>query len=170
MGTAQQKDNPGDFNERCIISMDIRRAERNDAPGLVTIINQAFRVERFFIENDRIDLDQVLELLGKGEFLIVDEAGCVYSEPRGDRCYLGLLSVRPGLQGAGLGRRLMTAAEDRARELGCQFIDIRVVNLREELPPFYRRMGYAETGKSEFTASVETLLPCHFLNMSKPLA
>lgn len=48
--------------------MDIRRAERNDAPGLVTIINQAFRVERFFIENDRIDLDQVLELLGKGEF------------------------------------------------------------------------------------------------------
>jgi GNAT superfamily N-acetyltransferase len=149
--------------------MDIRRAGHNDAPDLVTIINEAFRVERFFIENDRIDLDEVLELLGKGEFLIADEAGCVYIEPRGDRCYLGLLSVRPAVQSTGLGRRLMTAAEDRARELRCQFIDIRVVNLRAELPPFYRRMGYAETGTSEFPAGVETLLPCHFLNMSKPL-
>jgi GNAT superfamily N-acetyltransferase len=150
--------------------MDIRRAGHNDAPGLVIIINQAFRVERFFIENDRIDLDQVLELLGKGEFLIADGAGCVYIEPRGDRCYLGLLSVRPAMQGTGLGRRLMTAAEDRARELRCQFIDIRVVNLRVELPPFYRRMGYVETGTSEFPAGVETLLPCHFLDMSKSLA
>ena len=149
--------------------MDIRRAGPSDAPGLVTIVNEAFRVERFFIENDRIDLDEVLELLGKGEFLISDEAGCVYVEPRGDRCYLGLLSVRPDVQSTGLGRRLMTAAEDRARELRCHFMDIRVVNLRAELPPFYRRMGYAETGTSEFPAGVETLLPCHFLNMSKPL-
>jgi GNAT superfamily N-acetyltransferase len=101
--------------------MEIRRAGQNDASGLVTIINQAFRVERFFIENDRIDLDQVLELLQNGEFLIADEAGCVYIEPRSDRCYLGLLSVRPAVQGAGLGRRLMAAAEDRARELRCQF-------------------------------------------------
>lgn len=151
--------------------MDIRRAEQRDALALLTIINQAFKVERFFIESDRIDLDQVLELLGKGEFLIADDAGCVYIELRGDsRCYLGLLSVRPTVQGTGLGGKLMSAAEDRARELRCQFIDIRVVNLREELPPFYRRLGYVETGTSEFTPGVETLLPCHFLHMSKPLA
>jgi N-acetylglutamate synthase-like GNAT family acetyltransferase len=115
--------------------MDIRRAEHSDAPALVTIINQAFQVERFFIESDRIALDEVLELLGKGEFLIADDAGCVYVEPRNDRCYLGLLSVSPTVQGAGLGGRLMNAAEDRARELRCRFMDIRVVNLREELPP-----------------------------------
>lgn len=149
--------------------MDIRRAELCDAPALVTIINRAFSVEKFFIERERIDLDQVRELFGRGEFLIAGEAGCVYIEPHGDRCYLGLLSVHPALQGAGLGRRLMNAAEDRARERRCQFIDIRVVNLREELPPFYRRLGYVEAGTSEFTPGVKTLLPCHFLHMSKHL-
>jgi hypothetical protein len=41
--------------------MDIRRAEHSDAPALVTIINQAFLVERFFIESDRIALDEVLD-------------------------------------------------------------------------------------------------------------
>ena len=150
--------------------MDIRRAEPSDAPTLVIIINGAFRVERFFIEGDRIDIDQVRELLGKGEFLIAEDTGCVYVEPRGTRCYLGLLSVNPAVQGTGLGRKLLTAAEQRARELCCEFIDIRVVNLREELPPFYRRLGYVECGTSEFTPGVPTLMPCHFLHMFKPLA
>ena len=150
--------------------MDIRRAEPSDAQTLVTIINAAFRVEKFFIEGDRIDIDQVRELLGKGEFLIAEDGGCVYIEPRGTRCYLGLLAVSPAMQGTGFGRKLLTAAEQRARELYCEFIDIRVVNLREELPPFYRRLGYVECGTSEFTPGVPTLMPCHFLHMFKPLA
>lgn len=150
--------------------MYIRRAEPSDAQTLVTIINAAFRVEKFFIEGDRIDIDQVRELLGKGEFLIAEDSGCVYIEPRGTRCYLGLLAVNPAMQGTGFGRKLLTAAEQRARELYCEFIDIRVVNLREELPPFYRRLGYKECGTSEFTPGVRTLMPCHFLHMFKPLA
>jgi GNAT superfamily N-acetyltransferase len=150
--------------------MDIRCAEPSDAQTLVTIINAAFRVEKFFIEGDRIEIDQVREFLGKGDFLIAEDAGCVYIEPRGTRCYLGLLSVNPATQGTGLGRKLLSAAEQRARELYCEFIDIRVVNLREELPPFYRRLGYVECGTSEFTPGVPTLVPCHFLHMFKPLA
>ena len=74
------------------------------------------------------------------------------------------------MQGTGFGRKLLAAAEQRARELYCEFIDIRVVNLREELPPFYRRLGYVECGTSEFTPGVRTLMPCHFLHMFKPLA
>jgi GNAT superfamily N-acetyltransferase len=150
--------------------VNIRRAVESDAAALVSLINCAFQVEKFFIDRDRIDLEQVLALFGRGEFLIADLAGCVYIEPRGDRCYLGLLSVSPSSQGAGLGRGLMQAAENRARELGCDFMDIKVVDLRQELPPFYRRLGYVETGTSDFTPGVETLLPCHFLDMSKRLA
>src|SRR5450631_1449318 len=108
--------------------MEIRRAQPSDAPALVVIVNRAFQVEKFFIEGDRINLDQLQELLRKGEFLIADDAGCVYIEPRGNRCYLGLLSVNPHAQGTGLGRSLMKAAEDRARELLCEEMDIRVVN------------------------------------------
>ena len=44
---------------------------------------------------------------------------------------------------------MMAFAEQHARALGCGTVDIRVVNLREELPPFYRSLGYVETGRSE---------------------
>jgi hypothetical protein len=63
----------------------------------------------------------------------------------------------------------MDAAEDYCRGLGLRFMDIKVVNLREELVGFYRRRGYVETGTSAFPAEVETRLPCHFIDMSKPL-
>jgi hypothetical protein len=48
-------------------------------------------------------------------------------------------------------------------------MDIKVVNLREDLPRFYARRGYVETGTSPFPAEIETKLACHFIEMSKPL-
>jgi len=117
------------------------------------VINLAFRnAESFFIERDRVDRPAVVEFLQKGEFLIAGQepttAGCVYLELRGERGYIGLLSVDPSRQNDGLGSRLMIAAEDRARELGCRFADLQIVNLRRELPAFYRKRGYLETGGS----------------------
>ncbi len=43
------------------------------------------------------------------------------------------------------------------------------MNLREELPAYYTKLGYAETGASPFPAEVQTKLPCHFIEMSKIL-
>src|SRR5579872_1699615 len=128
--------------------MPIRRAGPEDLEELVRVINLAFQVEKFFIGGDRINAAGVHDFMAKGEFLLA-EGGCVYIEPRGPRCYLGLLSVDPAMQGTGLGRRLMLAAENRARELGCEAMDLRVVNLREELPAFYRHMGYVDNGTQE---------------------
>ena len=109
-----------------------------DAPALTALINLAFQVERFFLDGDRLDLAEVLDRLRKGLFMIEEADGrtiaCVYVELRGDRAYLGLLSVDPMLQGAGLGKRLVAAAEDFARAAGCRDMDLNVVNLREELP------------------------------------
>lgn len=150
--------------------VEIRRAGAEDAETLVRIINLAFQVEKFFIAGDRIDLAGVRAFLEKGEFLIAGSQGCVYVEPRGDRCYLGLLSVDPALQKTGMGRRLMLAAEDRARRLGCRAIDLRVVNLRSELPAFYRHLGYSENGTSQFPPEIPVLQRCHFVHMAKVLA
>jgi GNAT superfamily N-acetyltransferase len=153
--------------------MRIRVAEIAEAEGLVNLINAAFRVEKFFIDGDRINLDQVRSLFPKGEFLVPDEdappAGCVYVEQRGERAYFGLLSIDPARQRSGLGSRLVAAAEDWGREKGCRFMDLRIVNLREELPRFYRRLGYVEDGTDSFPADAPTKLPCHFVNMSKTL-
>jgi len=96
--------------------------------------------------------------------------GCVYVEVRGDRGYVGLLSIDPARQRSGLGSRLMAAAEDHARKAGCHAMDLRVVNLRRELPGFYRRLGYAETGTEPFPPDAKPKLPCHLVTMSKHLA
>jgi len=43
------------------------------------------------------------------------------------------------------------------------------VNLRKELPDFYHRKGYIETGTAPFPPDLNPKLPCHFVKMSKPL-
>lgn len=153
--------------------MQVRLAAVSEAPALVALINAAFRVEKFFIDKDRIDLAQVEAFFASGCFLAVDDgevlAACVYVEQCGQRGYFGLLSVDPARQKTGFGKRLVDAAEEHCRQLGCRAMDLQIVNLRRELPAFYRRLGYAESGTSEFPPDVVTKLPCHFVRMSKPL-
>jgi len=150
----------------------IRRADVNEAGAITEVINAAFGpAEGFFLDGDRITVDGVREFFTKGVFLVSEEyTGCVYVEPRGERCYLGLLSVHPVQQGTGLGKRLIAAAEDWAKIHGSGFMDIRVVNLRTELPPLYRKLGYVETGTEPWPEDSPTKLPCYFLCMTKALA
>jgi N-acetylglutamate synthase-like GNAT family acetyltransferase len=154
--------------------MTVRVAQMQDAQAITRVINAAFRrAESFFIDRDRIEPETVRDLLRKGVFLVAEEAGvltgCVYVEPRGDRSYLGLLSVNPESQKSGLGSTLMIAAEDYCAKTGARHIDLQIVNLRKELPAFYRSRGYVETGTAPFIPGIDTKLPCHFIKMSKPL-
>jgi predicted N-acetyltransferase YhbS len=153
---------------------EIRIATAADAEQITALINAAFRLaEGFFIDSPRITLDEVNHYLDTGAFLVAPDehglSGCVYVEPRGERAYLGLLSVDPSRQQSGLGSRLMVAAEDYCRGRGARFMDILIVNLREDLPAFYAHRGYVETGMTPFPADVPTKVPCHFINLSKPL-
>lgn len=157
------------------MALQLRIAQAMDAERLVEVINPAFRkAEGYIIDGDRVDLELIHSLLAKGEFLIADDegvvAGCVYVERRGERAYLGLLSVSPERQKAGLGSMLMHEAEQHCSNAGCFFMDLRTINLRSENLAFYQRRGYAETGTEPFPSEVETKLPCHFVNMSKQLS
>lgn len=162
--------------------MQVRLAQIRDTEAITNVINAAFRkAEAFFIDGDRIDLESVRTLLDKGKFLVAEDVaqsgtdnscvigGCVYIELGGDRAYLGLLSVDPEHQNSGLGTILMNSAEDYCAQAGCRFVDLRIVNLRRELPGFYRRRGYTETGTAPFPPGFSPKLPCHFVEMSKRL-
>jgi predicted N-acetyltransferase YhbS len=154
--------------------MIFRIATVADAPQITAVINAAFRIaEGFFIDGNRIAQAEVEESLTKGAFLLAEADGrlngCVYVEMRGERSYLGLLSVDPTAQQSGLGSRLMNEAERYCRERGSHSMDILIVSLREELPAFYQRRGYVESGTTPFPTDVPTKVPCHFINMSKPL-
>ena|SRR5687767_7181761 len=155
-------------------SVRVRPAEPSDAKQIMALINSAFRIaEDFFYNEDRITFEEVERLFTTGTFLIAEAdrvlRGCVYVELRGERSYLGLLSVDPSQQQTGLGSLLMTAGENHCRKLGSRAMDIYIINLRTELPPFYQRRGYVETGTLPLPPEIETTQPCHFITMAKDL-
>jgi GNAT superfamily N-acetyltransferase len=155
--------------------MELRFANAVDLPAITQLINLAFSVEFFFKGGDRITLDEVERLFEKGRFMLLEEnrtiEGSVYVELRGERAYLGLLSTNPARQRSGIGTRLTTAAEEFARESGCRYMDLRVVNLREELPVIYKKFGYEVSGTEEVAveAGQHFTQPAYFINMSKEL-
>ncbi|WP_446745814.1 GNAT family N-acetyltransferase [Silvibacterium acidisoli] len=154
--------------------MPFRFAEEKDLPALLALTNAAFQVERFFKLEDRLNPVTLRELFEKGRFLLFEENGImaasIYLEEHGERFYLGLLSVDPSRQKTGLGTRMMGAAEEFARERGAHFMDLKLVNLRAELPTIYTKLGYVVTGTETFPAdSMPVSQPCHFICMTKEL-
>lgn len=61
--------------------------------------------------------------------------------------YFGMFSVQPGLQGGGIGKRLLEHAERYVREhWSLPVMRMTVIDVREELIAFYERRGYRRTG------------------------
>ena len=153
--------------------LEFRTAGPDDVEFIVRLINSAFLVEQFFIERDRTNPDMVRQLMKKGRFLLAEDdkhlTACVYVEVRGDHGYLGMLSVDPERQRQGVGRQLISNAEQFFREAGCRTSDLRIVDVRTELLALYRRLGYLETGTSPYEATVPPKMPVHFIHMSKRL-
>jgi GNAT superfamily N-acetyltransferase len=153
--------------------MTTRLATPAEAPTLAALISLAYRVEDFFKIGDRTDADDVRARMASGAFIVVEDergmAGCVYVTVHGDVGYFGMLSIDPARQGQGLGSRLIAAAESYCRDAGCHTMELEVVNLRTELPPFYRRFGYVESGTRPFSDTERASQPCHFIVMTKPL-
>lgn len=163
------------------IAMDrnplIRLATPGDIPAMVPLINAAFAIEGF-LEGTRTDDERLAGTMANGHFLLgCDSSGqivaSVYVEvcDDRDRGYLGMLAVHPGQQRQGLGRMMVQAAEQWCQERGCKALDLRVLSLRPELPPLYRKLGYLECGTEEFHPSrpLKPGVKCHCIVMSKTL-
>jgi ribosomal protein S18 acetylase RimI-like enzyme len=59
-----------------------------------------------------------------------------------DECYLAELYVRPALRGRGLGRQLLTAAMDHARERGATYMDLATTNQDTAAVALYESLGF----------------------------
>lgn len=155
--------------------MNIRTATEADFNTILKLINDAFQVERFFKNRDRVDETDLKHYFKDGTFLVSEEDGringCVYVSRKEDRAYFGLLSVDPAQQKKGIGRRLIAAAEEFARETGARFMDLKLINLRTELPGIYFKLGYRISGTEFYPEERKHMLtqPVHFLRMSKEL-
>lgn len=141
----------------------IRAAASADLPALHALVERSYRGdsakagwthEADLLGGQRTDLAALAEMLAdSGQRLLVaveDGAltGCVAVTRKSDgRGYLGLLTVDPTLQAAGLGKRLIAAAEGAARDFGADTIEMTVIASRGELIAYYERRGYALTGE-----------------------
>lgn len=146
--------------------MRLRLAVDADLPALHALIESAYRGESAkkgwtheadLLGGQRTDEAALRDILGdesQAVLLAVDGAtilGCVLvaDKPEG-RAYLGMLSVRPDLQSAGIGRKLVDEAEDLARNvLGARVMEMTVIKQRRELIAWYARRGYVDTGREE---------------------
>lgn len=151
----------------------LRQATAGDVPRITEVVNAAYRAEDFFINGNRTNAEDVGALVSEGAFLVFERhgsiIGAVYVTRDGTRSYFGMLSLDPALKGTGLGRMLVDAIEQRAVDAGCEISDLQVVNLREELIPWYRRMGYVANGTLPFPDPWKLKRPAHMLAMSKTL-
>ena len=152
-----------------------RQAGESDVPAIVALVNVAFAPERAFVDRDRTDATEIAAMMTRGVFFVVDNEGggllaAMYLERRAtDRVYLGMLSIQPSKQGRGLGRAMMAAAETQARAWGATALDIRILHLRTELPPFYVKLGFEETGRTDVVADPASREPYFFILMTKAI-
>ncbi len=145
--------------------MSISNATLDDLPELLTLVNSAFRGdsarqgwthESDLIEGtQRIDEPALREVLQRPGTVILkycnasgDLEGCVMLDKKERGLYLGMLTVAPARQAAGIGKQLLVAAEEYARRELCSCIYMTVFSVRPELIAWYERHGYRRTGET----------------------
>ena len=73
---------------------------------------------------------------------------CMVLTPKPGHLHLGKLAVEPALLGRGFGRLMVARAEDRARELGLDRLELETRVELVENHRFYLALGFHEAGRS----------------------
>ena len=143
----------------------ISTATPADVPGLVTLVNSAYRgdssrqgwtTEADLLDGQRTDNDTMMNIVSKpgSVILLIKNEGnticaCVNLQQQESKVYLGMLTVSPLMQGAGIGKMLLEASEDYARKNHFESIMMTVISIRSELIAWYERRGYRSTGETK---------------------
>lgn len=142
----------------------IKQATTADAEQIVQLINSAYRGESskqgWTTEADliagerRTDEATVVDVMNQPGSVILkytndagEIIGTVNLQQHGNRLYFGMFSVSPHLQGGGIGKQLLKAAEVHAKVVNCSSIYMSVISVRFELIDWYKRHGYVDTGE-----------------------
>ena len=143
----------------------IRDAAAADIPDLHRLIESAYRgessragwtTEADLLDGQRTDPEDLADILADPAQTLLtawrdgELVGCILIADRGQGTgYFGMLSIRPTLQGGGLGRRLVEAAHAAlAERFGARRARISVLPQRETLIAWYERLGYQRTGET----------------------
>lgn len=147
--------------------LDFRRATHADVDAIVELVESAYRgdasragwtTEADLLDGRRTGPDDVAACIDRARsaILLAEQSGgdgtrelvaCAHVADEDGAGYFGMFSVRPTLQGGGVGKRLLEHAERFVREhWSLPVMRMTVIDVREELIAFYERRGYRRTG------------------------
>lgn len=146
--------------------LHFRNATDADVPAIVSLVESAYRgdasragwtTEADLLDGRRTGADDVAACIRRPRSVILlaergasgprDLLACAHVAIEDGAGYFGMFSVRPTLQGGGIGKALLAEAERVARdEWRLPAMRMTVIDLRDELIAFYERRGYRRTG------------------------
>ena len=154
----------------------LSKAEKQDAGQIAALVNSAYRgesskqgwtTEADLLAGRRTDTAEILQLISTEDSILLlckakaELIGSVHLQKQAEQACLGMLAVSPPLQGRGIGKQLLLAAEQAAQETWAVSKSVMtVIACRSELIAFYERRGYRRTGVSkEFPVNQELWMP-----------
>ncbi|MBX3040219.1 MAG: GNAT family N-acetyltransferase [Bdellovibrionaceae bacterium] len=138
-----------------------------DLPKAVDFVNAAYRgdsskagwtTEESLLGGQRTDIEMLRTLCtspGNQIWLAREDVfgalvGLFHLENSPEKTFLGMLTVAPESQDAGIGKLLIAKAEDLARtQWNLKELHMTVISLRHELIAYYQRRGYLPTGEKK---------------------
>ncbi|MFD0739385.1 GNAT family N-acetyltransferase [Lysobacter koreensis] len=142
--------------------LQFRAATHADTEALVALVESAYRgdasragwtTEADFLDGRRTGADDIGACIQRTQsvILIAERDGlllaCAHVACEDGAGYFGMFSVRPDLQGGGVGKALLAEAERITRDdWNLPTMRMTVIDIRDELIAFYERRGYHRTG------------------------
>ena len=168
----------------------IQLAQDTDIPAIMQLLNSAYRGESSRkgwtteadliagnVRTDENNLADVMAIPGSIFLKYTNDngiiQGCVNLQVQDKKVYLGMFSVDPASQGAGIGKIILRSADEYARSQGCTSIYMSVISVRAELIAWYQRHGYVDTGErkafNEDGLTGKHLRKLEFMILEKPI-
>jgi ribosomal protein S18 acetylase RimI-like enzyme len=143
-------------------ALAFRAAIADDLPGVVALVESAYRgeasragwtTEADLLEGQRTSVADLAPLLdrARSRVLLAFREGslvaCAHVAVEDDAGYFGMFAVVPVQQCHGIGSKVLAEAERiAAAEWSCASMRMTVIDVRDDLIPYYERRGYRRTG------------------------
>ena len=142
--------------------LHFRAASAADIDAIVALVESAYRgdvsrqgwtTEADLLDGRRTGADDVIACLQRerSRIVLAERDGqllaCAHVAEEDGAGYFGMFSVKPDLQGGGIGKHLLAECERIVRDdWQLPAMRMAVIDVRDELIAFYERRGYQRTG------------------------
>ena len=148
-------------------ALTIRVARADDLAAAVALLRHQLDEHDVALEQSALEhaVRVLIEQHELGRVLLAESAGAVVGvavlsflwtlEHGGAAAWLDELYVAPPQRGRGIGRRMVEAAMDVARERGCVALDLEVEDGHDDAARLYARMGFRRHRRVHWTRRLD---------------